>query len=140
LDTTPPTTTISFEGTVGNNGWYVSPVFISFNATDSQSGVTTTFYNIDNSVWMTYTAPFVISTDGNHTVSYYSLDKVGNIETSKTTNLKIDQTKPAITLTKEQIDLFNVKFTAEVSDIPRYQPCRVHPRWNTAIQRYTITL
>jgi len=116
LDTTPPVTSISFEGTMGNNGWYISPVLVSFTATDSQSGVTSTMYKIDSGSWTTYSAPFVVSADGNHTVSYYSIDKVGNMETSKTANLKIDKTQPSITLTKQQIDLFNVKFTAQVSD------------------------
>ena len=116
LDTTPPGTSISFEGTMGNNGWYTSPVTITLTATDSQSGVNSTMYKIDSGSWTAYSTPFVVSDDGNHTFSYYSIDKVGNIETSKTANLKIDQTPPTITLTKQQIDLFNVKFTAQVSD------------------------
>ncbi len=37
---------------------------------------------------------FTVSSDGNHTVSYYSTDRSGNIETTKSTTFKIDQTPP----------------------------------------------
>src|SRR3989339_1138646 len=37
---------------------------------------------------------FTVSSDGNHTVSYYSVDRSGNIETTKSTTFKIDQTPP----------------------------------------------
>lgn len=116
LDTTPPVTTISFNGTMGNHGWYVSPVSVSFNATDSQSGVTSIYYKIDGGGWTTYTSPLAISSDGNYTISYYSIDKVGNVETPKNATLKIDGTPPTITLTKQQIDLIDIKFTAQVND------------------------
>lgn len=94
VDTTPPQTNISFQGTVGDNRWYVSPVLVALTATDNQSGVASTFYSIDDGTWTTYTAPFLISYDGNHTISYYSIDTVGNAETPKTAMLKIDQVPP----------------------------------------------
>jgi hypothetical protein len=118
LDNTPPNTIIAITGSMGNHGWYIGPFVVSFNATDSQSGVLSTMYSIDNGAWTTYTAPFGISEDGNHTISYYSVDVVGNAEIPKTAGCKIDQTKPSITLTKEQIDLIDVTFTAQVSDEP----------------------
>ncbi|MBW6441502.1 hypothetical protein K0B04_01155 [Patescibacteria group bacterium] len=37
---------------------------------------------------------FYVSTDGLHTVEYYSVDKRGNIEETKSVNFKIDQTPP----------------------------------------------
>jgi len=94
MDTTPPLTNISFQGTVGDNRWYVSPVLISFTATDNQSGVSSTFYAIDGGAWMSYTTPFMMSTDGIHTISYFSIDIAGNGETPKTATLKIDQVPP----------------------------------------------
>lgn len=43
-DTTPPVTTLSFDPPTpdGLNGWYVSNVTITLNATDNQSGVNVT--------------------------------------------------------------------------------------------------
>jgi hypothetical protein len=96
-DSTTPITTISVEGTLGNNGWYVSPVIVSLNATDSQSGVNYTMYELDNSNWTMYTGPFEIDNDGTHMISYYSVDEAGNVETTKSANLNIDSTAPITT-------------------------------------------
>ncbi len=40
------------------------------------------------------TTSFYVSTDGNHTVEYYSVDNAGNIENTKNTTFKIDATPP----------------------------------------------
>jgi len=37
---------------------------------------------------------FTVSTDGNHIISYYSVDRSGNIEPVQTASFKIDQTPP----------------------------------------------
>lgn len=37
---------------------------------------------------------FYVSTDGNHAVEYYGIDKAGNTEPTKSINFKIDQTPP----------------------------------------------
>jgi len=128
-DTTPPVTTSSLAGTVGQNGWYISDVTVTLSATDPPdvfdlggdgytglSGVNHTYYKIDSGTWKKYTTPFVISVNGQHIVSYYSDDIAGNVETEKSVSIKIDKTAPTITLTKQQIDLFNVKFSAQVND------------------------
>lgn len=49
--------------------------------------------SINNSVKSADTT-FPVSSDGNHTVEYYSTDKAGNIEITKSTSFKIDQTPP----------------------------------------------
>jgi len=128
-DTTPPVTTSALAGTMGQNGWYVSDVTVTLSATDppttfrigggggkGPSGVNHTYYKIDSGPWKKYTTPFVISVNGQHTVSYYSDDIAANVETGKSVSIKIDKTAPTITLAKEQIDLFNVKFSAQVND------------------------
>ena len=98
-DTTPPVTTISFDPPVpnGDNGWYVSNVTVTLNATDDMSGVNATYYRINGGEWETYDYPFVISEDGdNIIIEYYSVDKYGNIEVVKSKTLDIDQTPPEI--------------------------------------------
>jgi hypothetical protein len=116
-DITPPETTHEFSGTTGNNDWYINNVHIILNASDDLSGVGGTFFKIDDSQWTNYTIPVIITLDGEHQLWYYSVDQAGNIEPIKGPfGFKIDKTPPTITLTKQQIDLFNVKFTAEVSD------------------------
>jgi hypothetical protein len=128
-DTTPPVTTSALAGTKGDNGWYISDVTVTLSATDppevfhiggdggnGPSGVNHTYYKIDSGSWKEYTTPFMVSTEGQHTVLYYSTDIAGNVETQKSITIKIDQTAPTITLTKQEIDLFTVKFVAQVSD------------------------
>ncbi len=36
---------------------------------------------LDGLAWLTYTAPFAVSSEGEHTLEYYSVDKCGNAET-----------------------------------------------------------
>lgn len=128
-DTTPPVTTSSLAGTIGQNGWFRSDVTVTLSAIDppdvfdnggdggtGPSGVNHTYYKIDSGSWNQYTTPFVISSDDQHIVLYYSTDLAGNVETQKSVTVKIDQTTPSIVLTKQVIDPFNVQFTAEVSD------------------------
>jgi hypothetical protein len=155
-DTTPPVTTAALSGTIGQNNWYVSDVTVTLSATDrsSPSSVNHTYYKLDSSPWDEYTIPFVVSADGQHTVLYYSVDIIGNIETEKSVNIKIDTIKPAITLTQEEVDLFTYKFTAEVSDetsgIDRvefslndqlqYSDTQSPYEWSwSAIEQYTVT-
>jgi hypothetical protein len=127
-DTTPPVTTSTLAGTMGRNNWYISAVTVTLSATDppgskSPLNVNHTYYKIDSGSWNEYNTPFIVSTDGQHTVSYYSVDKTGNTETTKTVSFKIDKTPPTITLTKQQIDFFHVKFTAEASDMTSDMDC-----------------
>jgi cytochrome c len=86
--------------------------------TDTQSGVDHIYYKIDSGAWSEYASPFTLTEDGSHEVSYYAVDTTGNIETTKTAEIHIDQSLPEITLAKQQIDLLTVKFTAQVSDEP----------------------
>jgi len=78
----PPVTTITLEGELVDEV-YRSNVTVSLSATDEGSGVLYTKYQLDEGDWVTYTAPFIVSTEGTHTVAYYSVDKAGNIEGEK---------------------------------------------------------
>jgi len=107
-DTTPPVTTISFDPPEpdGDNGWYVSNVTVTLNATDDMSGVDETYYRISSGAWYIYEANFIIE--------YYSVDNAGNEEEVKSAELYIDQTRPSvyIGLNESGDDIF-VNATAE---------------------------
>lgn len=118
LDTIPPFTIYDFDGIIGNNGWYINDVIITLNALDNQSGVNHTFYTLNNDSWNEYSLPVVLSIDGHYSIRYYSIDKTGNVESIKGPFLfMIDQSSPSISLTKQQINLFEVKFIADVNDL-----------------------
>lgn len=93
LDTTAPTTTDSGIDSL----WHNSPVTVTLTATDATSGPDKTYYSTDNTTpTIVYTSPFTISTEGTYTIKYYSLDKAGNPETTKTAanEVRLDKTTP----------------------------------------------
>jgi hypothetical protein len=97
-DTTPPATNISFDPPEpdGLNGFYVSNVTVTFNATDDISGVNVTYYRINEGEWEIYVEPFKLENNGFYQIEFYSVDNTGNIESPKLSYLKIDQTPPEI--------------------------------------------
>jgi hypothetical protein len=97
-DITPPTTTATVSGTMGDDDWYVSNVQVTLTATDGKwpTGVNYTMYKVDDGDWTIYATPIVVSTDGEHTVYFYSVDNAGNIEEEQSVTFKIDKTAPVI--------------------------------------------
>jgi hypothetical protein len=82
---------------MGTNSWYIGNVTITLNASDAESGVNKTLYRLDNGPWQNYTMPFILSTEGNLSLEYYSIDNGGLIEGSNLDNVKIDNTPPVVT-------------------------------------------
>jgi len=94
-DAIPPVTTHTLAGILGEHGWYVSPVQVTLNASDTcGSGAELTQYSIDSGAWQTYTGPFVYSAGGSHDVRYRSQDTAGNWESEKTVSFRIDTVTP----------------------------------------------
>ena len=81
-DMTPPKTTCELEGDMEGDV-YLGKVTITLLSEDILSGVNYTKYKIDDGIWMNYTEPFVVSDNSNHTLYFYSVDNVGNIEDVK---------------------------------------------------------
>jgi hypothetical protein len=56
-------------------------------------------YRVDGGEYQAYQNPFLIETEGNHQISYYGVDKIGNMEEAKLFRVIIDTTAPEITVT-----------------------------------------
>lgn len=88
LDKIAPTTILTgaIEGYTYNN-----EVTITLNATDNieGSGVKDIGYAINGGTMNIYSTPFVVNNIGNNTVTYQSIDNVGNIENEKKINFTI---------------------------------------------------
>ncbi|EWT05669.1 hypothetical protein N864_03055 [Intrasporangium chromatireducens Q5-1] len=91
IDRTAPTTGIS--GT--SNDWTNGNVTVTLAATDNLSMADKTTYTIDGGAAQNGTS-FTLSTEGDHTVTYFSTDKAGNAEAVQTAHVKIDRTAPTI--------------------------------------------
>ena len=97
-DGTPPITNDGLSGTTGTNGWYRSAVAVTLSASDATSGVTATYYTIDNGATQTYAgSPISVALPGTHVITYWSVDAAGNTEAAHTDSFKIDSTSPATT-------------------------------------------
>ena len=61
------------------------------------SGVAATYYTLDGGDPQTYGGAFVVSDEGVHEVTYWSVDALGNTEAADTGYVNIDTTAPATT-------------------------------------------
>jgi pimeloyl-ACP methyl ester carboxylesterase len=96
-DSVAPTTTVSLSGIQGTNGWYTDAVTATLLADDGVggSGIARTEYSFDDgATWNGYIGPIPIVVEGVTTLSYRSIDTVGNLEAARTTEVKIDRTAP----------------------------------------------
>jgi hypothetical protein len=111
---------ITFNGTMGQNGWYISPVEIII-VFENDSFISHFYYQIDNGDWIEYTPPLdnvFVNEDGVHYFEGYFTDYEGNIEGSiGPFPFKIDQTKPILfDFTMNRAGCFKWKLNATVAD------------------------
>jgi predicted CxxxxCH...CXXCH cytochrome family protein len=94
-DTTPPVTTSGFNPASGAIYQANQPVTLA--ATDSGSGVKSTYYKIDAGAYVQGTT-FTVTGEGLHSFSYYSVDNANNTETAHVSNsFRIDSVAPVTT-------------------------------------------
>lgn len=120
-DLTPPVSTSTITGTMGQEGFYRSNVNINIAATDpvvnsdpsQTSGVLKISYNLDNTGYQTYSTntPITISAEGQHVISFFSTDRAGNNEQEQTIGFTIDKTAPEFVI-KFSPSLQDLQFTA----------------------------
>jgi hypothetical protein len=97
LDNTAPLTAISVadpQYVDGGNQLYVaeSSVF-TLEMTDNLAGVASSQYRIDKGAWADY-EPFSIDNAGLHQIDFRSLDRVANLEETKTLYVLVDSAAP----------------------------------------------
>jgi hypothetical protein len=94
-----PVTTATTAPPPNPQGEYTGPVTITLSAT-AYTGFTiqATYYTIDGGAKQTYSAPFVVSGDGTHTVKYWSVDNLGVYEAPRTLTIKIVDLPPTATI------------------------------------------
>ena len=131
-DRIAPTTTVSLNGTGGDNGWYLSDVEVTLTATDNEGGsgvVKTEYSRGDNYAptlgknWYLYTGPFTITFEGTTNILAKSWDNAANDESPMVSQaVNIDRIAPttAISLSGTMGDngwyVSDVEVTLTVTD------------------------
>jgi subtilase family serine protease len=88
VDEVAPVTTATLSGTL-HGSTYDTAVKVTLSATDNYSGVASTHYSVDGGATDTYSAPFTVTALGSHTVKFYSVDRAGNTEATKSVTFSI---------------------------------------------------
>lgn len=101
-DTTPPTTKLIFDGPASGT----DPVYSITSATriilfatdnDGGSGVDQMFRKVvGRDTGFVAALPFTLDPAGTYTLQYYSVDRAGNTESTKTATIVVDNSAPAI--------------------------------------------
>jgi len=98
IDRSAPTTTATVA-LPNASGWYGDAVQVTLTGSDNLSGVDTTYYAVDGGASQAYNGAFSYGTEGSHTITFWTRDAAGNVETAGAPlTLKIDRTAPATTL------------------------------------------
>ena len=99
IDRHAPSTSVDVPAALPS-GWYAGAVKVTLSAVDSLSRVDKTYYSVDGGSAQTYDGAFDHTLKGSHTITFWSVDKAGNVEdktaAGHTITLKIDDVKPTI--------------------------------------------
>jgi hypothetical protein len=97
IDRTAPSTNASSVP-----DWTNATVTLSLSAFDALSGVDVTHFVVDGGATQTGTS-VLLSDEGVHTVSFWSVDNAGNVESAHTATVKIDKSAPSITVSQSPL-------------------------------------
>ena len=98
VDLTAPITSYALVG--DQTGNVLSPrTMIELTSKDNLSGVSNTFYKFDDGNERRYyrNIPMTNLSEGEHTLTYFSKDNVGNMENAKTYKFFLDRSAPVVT-------------------------------------------
>jgi plastocyanin len=100
-DMIPPEVAISLSGNLIGGGQYAGPVTVTITATDNK-GVKEIHYILDGgaeTIVAGDTAVFTVNDDGDHTVTAWAVDILGNVGSSDSASFSIDATPPTVEIT-----------------------------------------
>jgi hypothetical protein len=86
--------------------YFGEKINVKFRVSDATSGVEKTYYSINGQPYKEFSTEIELNEEKLYEIKYYSVDFVGNTETAKSINIKIDITKPVTKLTVKP-DLYN---------------------------------
>ena len=99
MDNRPPTTGISYSSPkfFDRDTLFInSKTNVILRSSDNASGVQTINYTVNGGAATTYSAPFQIPNEGNHSIKFRATDRVNNVEQEKESKVFVDNTPPII--------------------------------------------
>jgi peptidoglycan/xylan/chitin deacetylase (PgdA/CDA1 family) len=103
VDTEAPTTAANVLCSSAAEGWQKTPQTVTLTSADvGDSGLAETCYAVDGAPQI-YSGPFLVSSQGSHAITYWSVDNAGNSETIHTGYVNIDATAPRSTATRNAV-------------------------------------
>ncbi len=100
-DGSGPVSAISFLNTErhrsGGVQYFGPNLSISITSSDQLSGLEILNYSLDNSDLQSVISEISVSTEGEHTLTYYGVDRVGNKEEDRVSTFIVDLTPPSVT-------------------------------------------
>lgn len=111
IDRTPPTTTLT--GAPATE-WTNGAVQLGLQAQDLRSGVDSTTFSVDGGPAQSGTT-IGLTSDGDHTVTFASTDRAGNVEATQTVHVRIDTAAPTISHRFAPEDYVNGSWTNAAS-------------------------
>lgn len=87
----------------GDNGYYRQNVTVYLEAMDRDNEVNATYYALDGNAFEVYTGGIVIG-EGEHTMSYYSVDESFKLEKPESDYFKVDYTAPSVRCIADPVD------------------------------------
>jgi hypothetical protein len=98
IDKTAPITSV----TPINDGWYNSDVKLNLSTNDELSGLEISQYKVNDGDWQEYKGSIVLTDEGMNNLQFRSIDKAGNVEDTKSVEVKIDKTAPILNVSFDQ--------------------------------------
>ena len=99
-DASPPRTSVELQSETSQTqlGWYAADVTALPKGTDATSGIATTLLGLDGAPEVPWDSALLLQ-EGNHTLRWWSVDAVGNVEPAQQRSVRIDHTPPTAVLT-----------------------------------------
>jgi hypothetical protein len=94
IDLDVPVTTMQVSGSHYSGPWYSGTVSVNLTSLDADSGVGSTYFSLDGGPFQMYPGSIALTATGQHDLSFYSVDRAGNIEGIKNGTVLVDDTPP----------------------------------------------
>gem|GEM_PF-1092115 len=93
-DDVAPSLSYSLAGANGDNGWFTSDVSVSVEANDTNSGVASILYNLNDAADQPFSNSLTVNQEGDNRLELFAVDQNRNASLPVGVSIKIDKTAP----------------------------------------------